>query len=78
MDGHDKFRNYGIEIYGIIDGYARRVLSIYVGNSNRTQVSVAKQWLDLVAACGKRPKFVRTDRGVETLMAADAQYSFYL
>jgi len=78
MDGHDKFRNYGIEIYGIIDGYSRRVLSIYVGNSNRTQVSVAKQWLDLVAAYGKRPKFVRTDRGVETLMAADAQYSFYL
>ena len=72
MDGHDKFRNYGIEIYGIIDGYSRRVLSIYVGNSNRTQVSVAKQWLDLVATCGTRPKFVRTDRGVETLMAADA------
>jgi hypothetical protein len=39
---HDKFRNYGIEIYGIIDAHPRRILSINVGNNNRTQVSVAR------------------------------------
>jgi hypothetical protein len=26
IDGHDKFRNYGIEIYGAIDAYSRRII----------------------------------------------------
>ena len=42
IDGHDKFRNYGIEIYAAIDGYSRRIIWIYISNSNRTQVSVAR------------------------------------
>src|SRR5271163_327059 len=42
MNDHDKFRNYGIKIYGIIDAYSRRVLSIYVGSNNRIEVNVAK------------------------------------
>jgi hypothetical protein len=42
IDGHDKFRNYGIEIYAAIDAYSRRIIWAYCGNSNRTQASVAR------------------------------------
>jgi hypothetical protein len=48
LDGHDKFRNYGIEIYGAIDAYSRRIIWLYVGNSNRTKISVVKQYLEAV------------------------------
>jgi hypothetical protein len=33
-DGHDKFRNYGIEIYAGVDAYSRRIQWCYGGNSN--------------------------------------------
>jgi hypothetical protein len=36
IHGHDKFRNYGIEIYAGIDAYSRRIIWFYCGNSNRT------------------------------------------
>jgi hypothetical protein len=38
-DGHDKFRNYGIEIYAGVDAYSRRTQRMYVGNSDRKQIS---------------------------------------
>lgn len=41
-DGHDKFRNYGIEIYAGVDAYSRRIQWIYAGNSNRRQISVLR------------------------------------
>jgi hypothetical protein len=77
IDGHDKFRNYGIEIYAGIDAYSRRIQWIYCGNSNRTQASVARQYLETVATLGVRPRFLRSDKGSETPLIADAQYSFY-
>lgn len=30
-EGHNKFRNYGIEIYAGVDAYSRRILLVYVG-----------------------------------------------
>jgi hypothetical protein len=36
INGHDKFRNYDIEIYVTIDAYSRRIIWAYYGNSNRT------------------------------------------
>src|SRR5271154_4826300 len=30
-EGHNKFRNYGIEIYAGVDAYSRRILWVYVG-----------------------------------------------
>jgi hypothetical protein len=77
IDGHDKLRNYGIEIYAGIDAYSRRVIWSYCGNSNRTQASVARQYLEAVARRGIRPRFLRSDKGSETPLVADAQYSFY-
>jgi hypothetical protein len=39
LDGHDKLVRYGIEIYGSVDAYSRKIVWFYVGVSNRTQVS---------------------------------------
>jgi len=36
IDGHDKFRDYGIHIYAAVDGAARKVKWFYINNSNRT------------------------------------------
>jgi len=77
MDGYDKFRNYGIEIYGAINAYSRRIIWLYVSNSNRTQVSMVRQFLLAVETVGVCLKFIRIDRGKETPILADAQYSFY-
>lgn len=43
MDGHDKFRNYGIEIYASVDAFSRRIQWCYVGNSNCQAISVLRQ-----------------------------------
>jgi hypothetical protein len=72
IDGHDKLRNYGIKIYAGIDAYSRRIIWSYCGNSNRTQASVARQYLEAVARRGVRPKFLRSDKGFETPLVADA------
>jgi len=77
VDGHDKFRNFGIEIYAGIDGYSRFIPWAYVGNSNRKGVSVLWQYLMVILALGLRPNFIRSDRGKETLMLGDAQFSFH-
>ncbi len=36
IDGHDKLKAYGIEIYGAVDAYSRRILWFYVGITNGT------------------------------------------
>jgi hypothetical protein len=78
IDGHDKLASYGIEIYAAIDAYSRRILWFYVGNSNRTQLSVVRQFLNAVQHYNLCPDYIRSDRGSETPLVADAQYSFYI
>jgi hypothetical protein len=77
IDGHNKFRNYGIEIYAAIDAYSRRIIWAYCGNSNRTEASVARQYLEAIAYYGICPRFLRSDKGSETPLIATIQYSFY-
>jgi hypothetical protein len=36
LDGHDKLLRYGIQIYGAVDAYSRKIIWWYVGNSNKT------------------------------------------
>ena len=74
IDGHDKLASYGIEIYAAIDAYSRRILWFYVGNSNRTQLSVVRQFLNAVEHYNLCPDYIRSDRGSETPLVADAQY----
>lgn len=77
IDGHDKLAKYGIEIYAAIDAYSRHIQWFYVGNSNRTQLSVARQFLDAIEALDICPDFIRSDHGTETPLLADAQFSLY-
>jgi hypothetical protein len=77
IDGHSKLSPYGIDIYGAVDGYSRRLIWLYIGVSNQTQVSIAKQYLAAVEDHGIRPQFIRSDRGIEVDMLIDIQYNFY-
>ena len=45
IDGHNKLSRFGFEIYGAIDAYSRYIVWCYIGISNRTAVSVNKQYL---------------------------------
>jgi hypothetical protein len=74
MDGYCKLEFVGIQIYGAIDAYSRKVLWVYVGVSGRSSVSVCRQYLDFLEETGIRPKVLRTDKGGETLQAAAAHY----
>jgi hypothetical protein len=76
IDQHDKFRNYGIQIYAGVDAYSRRILWIYVGNSNRTKMSILRQALVIIRKNNRCPRFYRADRGKEVLLA-DSHCSFY-
>jgi hypothetical protein len=77
LDGHDKLAQYGIEIYATVDAYSRKIIWFYVGNSNRTQLSVLRQYLSAVKVRGLCPSFIRTDKGTETIMLADAHFSLF-
>jgi hypothetical protein len=77
LDGHDKLARYGIEIYGNVDAYPRMIIWFYVSVSNRTQVSVLRQYLHTIKTFGYCPNYLRTDRGRETPMMANAYYYFY-
>jgi hypothetical protein len=74
MDGYCKFEEFGIQIYAAIDAYSRMIIWIYVGVSARTMVSVYAQFAEALKIRGVAPQLIRTDKGTETIMAADAQY----
>jgi len=77
LDGHDKLSRFGIEIYACVDAFSRKIIWFFVGSSNRTQVSVLRQYLHAIKAIGYCPNFLRTNRGRETPMMADAHYFLY-
>ena len=74
MDGYLKLAPYGIEIYAAIDAYSRYILWIYVGITSRTAVSVLRQFLEAVQVVKHQPRIVRSDRGTETVLLAEAQH----
>jgi hypothetical protein len=74
IDGYDKLKPYGIEIYACIDGYSRYIVWIHIGISNATAVSCLRQFIDCIEGTKKQPRFVRSGRGGETAMLADAHY----
>jgi transposase InsO family protein len=74
IDGHAKLIHAGIEIYGAINTYSRCIVWVFVGLSACTQVSVVQQFLQVVRSRNLFPKRLRSDRGSETAMIADAQY----
>lgn len=74
LDAYCKLEHWGIQIYAAVDVYSRFVVWYYVGISGRTAVSVLGQYISTVATKKIVPRIVRTDRGTETPMTADAHY----
>ena len=74
IDGYDKLKPYGIEIYACIDAYSRYIVWVYIGISNATGMSCLRQFLDCLECLQYQPRFVRSDRGGETVMLANAHF----
>jgi hypothetical protein len=78
LDGHDKLAQYGMEIYAAVNVYLRKIIWFYVGNFNRTQLSVLRQYLVAVKARDLYPSFIRINKGTEIIMLADAYFSLFI
>jgi len=76
IDGHLKFREYGIGIYAMIDAYSRYVVAVFVGTSVTTAISVVKQMVNALESTGIRLEFFRSDQGSEAMLLANAQLQF--
>lgn len=74
IDGYMKLAPYGIEIYAAIDAYSRYIIWVYVGITSRTAVSVLRQFLDVLQFTPKTPRFMRSDRGTEIILLAEAHH----
>ena len=74
LDGYCKFDFVGIEIYAAIDAYSRNVLWAYCGISARTEISVMRQYCDMLRGGSRMPQFLRTDHGSETPLLAATHY----
>ena len=72
-DGHDKLKDFEIEIYGIIDAYSRYIVFIYVGISSRTAVAVQKFFLIAVDEYGVL-YLLCSDKSIEIFLMAECQY----
>ena len=75
IDGHDKLSRFGFQIYAAIDAYSRYIVWCYIGHSNRTAVSVNKQYLTTVSSTQIVPKLIRSDKGGETTLLCNSHLS---
>ena len=77
LDGYCKLAPFGIEIYAAIDAYSRYIVWFYVGVSARTSISVLKQYLTTVEDLQQMPLILRSDRGGETPLCANAHLELW-
>lgn len=75
-DGHDKLKPWGITIYGFIDAWSRRILSLRVGINNNDPRRIGVYFLETVAKEGGIPQKTSTDHGTETLDICRHQITF--
>ena len=73
VDGHDKLKEFGFEIYGCIDGYARYILNVDIGICNGCEVAIQKFYLVTVSQYDTVPYTVTSDKGKETSLMAECQ-----
>jgi len=73
IDGHDKLSQFGFVIYGCIDAYSEYKIWCYCGHSNRTAVSVNKQFLEACEKTGVFPKTIRSGMGWEVALICNSQ-----
>ena len=73
LDGYEKLKKFGFQIYGCIDAYSRCIIWFFIGRSATTSMSTLKQYLQAVQRLQMRPFFTRSDHGIETPLWAAAQ-----
>lgn len=69
MDGNEKMQSVGLYVHGLIDGYSRKVMYIFV-SSNKRSGTVMKVFREFVRKYGF-PKIVRSDKGGENVKVAE-------
>ncbi|KAH7109535.1 hypothetical protein EDB81DRAFT_833653, partial [Dactylonectria macrodidyma] len=74
LDGYDKLKQWGFEIYAGIDGYARYITWFYCGYSAATSWNVALQYLSVLRQRGMMPRAIRSDHGGETALMCGLHY----
>ncbi|RPA91625.1 hypothetical protein L873DRAFT_1713249, partial [Choiromyces venosus 120613-1] len=72
IDGHDKLSRFSFEIYGAIDAYSHYIVWYYVDISNRTAVSVNKQYLRLLRTTLCMSKLICSNKGMEIVLLAQS------
>ena len=71
VDGHDKLCGYQnwrfpLGVYGFIDTFSRKMLSLSVVHSNSDPLIIGKLYLDLLYETKFMPCIIRMDKGTET------------
>lgn len=74
VDGYDKLKPWGFEIYAAIDAYSRYITWFYCGFSASTAWNVAAQYIDVLAQRGMMPLKIRSDHGGETALMCGLHY----
>lgn len=64
-DGHDKLKRYGFSIYGIIDGFSKKILLLEVSSTNKDPRVIGFFYYKLIEKLKYLPEIIRTDRGTE-------------
>jgi hypothetical protein len=64
-DGYDKLKPYDLPIHGCIDDFSRKVIWLYVTQSNNSPDNIAAYYLDSVKELGGCPRKLNTDLGTE-------------
>lgn len=72
-DNHDKLKRFGFPIYGIIDGFSKKVLTIRVSRTNNNPEVIAHYFHDLVKKFNFLPSLLRTDKGNEAIYMGEIQ-----
>ncbi|KAJ8667926.1 hypothetical protein QAD02_009589 [Eretmocerus hayati] len=77
-DGHDKLKQFGFPIYGIIDGYSRKLLVLEVATTNNNPRVIGHYYLRKVQKLGYIPVLMRVDNGTECGIMEDLHVTFRL
>ena len=71
LDGHDKLCGYQnstfpIAVYGCLDTFSRKILFIFVCESNSNPIIIGRRYFDYLYNTQQLPTYMRIDKGNET------------
>ena len=73
LDGFGKFKPYGFEIHGCIDGYSRLVLLLSVIRSRKDPKEARNFYFNYLLIAKGVPRKIVTDRGTENVNIVGSQ-----